>query len=306
MNRENKIKPSELNTDNKAQLARAISLIENQSPGFEDILLGLPEAKDCRIIGITGPPGAGKSTLTDALIERMLEENKKVAVICIDPSSPFNRGAILGDRIRMNRWYDHPNVFIRSMASRGALGGVAPMVIEVTEILKSAGFDNIIIETVGVGQSEVEIAGLADVKIVVLVPESGDEIQHMKSGLMEIADIFAVNKSDRPGADLFAANLSKVISSNFEDPHNAPQIIKTIASEKIGIGNLSDALKKLETTIRDSAKELSLATDRIYRILQNNRMKGCNKKIILEIIMQEKKPFNLYRISNKIENLIFK
>src|SRR5262249_37535052 len=147
------------------------------------------------------PPGAGKSTLTDALIGEAIKQDKKVAVLCVDPSSPFNRGALLGDRVRMSEWYNHPKVFIRSLASRGSLGGLHPKIIEITELIKASLFDYIFIETVGVGQSEVEIAGLADVTVVVTVPESGDEIQTMKAGLMEIADIFVVNKADRPDAD---------------------------------------------------------------------------------------------------------
>jgi LAO/AO transport system kinase len=187
-------------------LARSISLVENEVEGYETFLQSLP-VKDTGIIGITGPPGAGKSTLTDALIRAYVNDGKRVAVICIDPSSPFNLGALLGDRIRMSDWYNHPQVFIRSLASRGSVGGLNPKIIEVADTIKSACFDLIIVETVGVGQSEIEIAGIADITIVVLVPESGDEIQTMKAGLMEVADIFVVNKADRPGADTFIKNL---------------------------------------------------------------------------------------------------
>lgn len=130
-------------------------------------------------------------------------QKEKVGVLCVDPSSPFNLGAVLGDRIRMSEWYNHPNVFIRSLATRGALGGLHPHIIDITALMQAAGFDHIIVETVGVGQSEIEIAGLADTTVVVVVPEAGDEVQTMKAGLMEIADIFVVNKSDRPEADLF-------------------------------------------------------------------------------------------------------
>ena len=181
-------------------LARAISLVENEFPGYETLLQSLP-ASTTKITGITGPPGAGKSTLADALVAELVQQNKRVAVLCVDPSSPFNLGAVLGDRIRMSDWYTHPGVFIRSLATRGSMGGLHPKIIELTDLLKAAPFDHIIVETVGVGQSEIEIAGLADVTVVVVVPEAGDEVQTMKAGLMEIADVFVVNKADRPGAE---------------------------------------------------------------------------------------------------------
>jgi LAO/AO transport system kinase len=187
-------------------LARSISLVENEFPGYDTLMRSLPPSA-AKIIGITGPPGAGKSTLVDSMIGLLTNAGKKVAVLCVDPSSPFNLGAVLGDRIRMSDWYTHPNVFIRSLATRGSLGGLSPKIIEITDLLKAAPFDYIIVETVGVGQSEIEIAGLADVTIVVVVPEAGDEVQTMKAGLMEIADVFVVNKADRPDADIFVKNL---------------------------------------------------------------------------------------------------
>jgi LAO/AO transport system kinase len=180
-------------------LARAISLVENKAEGYIEILSELPAVADSIVIGLTGPPGAGKSTIADALIGEMVATKKKVGVVCVDPSSPFNFGALLGDRIRMNKWYNDPNVFIRSLANRGSLGGLHPSIIEITDVMNAFGFDYIIVETVGVGQSEVEIAGLADTTVIVLVPEAGDEVQTMKAGLMEIGDIFVVNKADRPG-----------------------------------------------------------------------------------------------------------
>src|SRR4051812_2744052 len=161
-------------------LSRCISLVENEVPGYEDLLYDLPISKQ-PTIGITGAPGAGKSTLTDGLIEEIVKQNKCVAVLCVDPSSPFNRGALLGDRLRMSAWYNHPSVYIRSVASRGALGGLSPTVVEITDVMKAAPFDYIVIETVGVGQNEVEIAALADITVVVYVPEAGDEVQTMKA-----------------------------------------------------------------------------------------------------------------------------
>lgn len=186
-------------------IARCITRIEEDAPGITDCLRSLPTAGGARIIGVTGPPGAGKSTLVDALIGRMTAMGRRVAVLCVDPSSPFSHGAILGDRVRMSRWYRHPGVFIRSLATRGSLGGLHPHILEIAQFLGACPFDDILVETVGVGQSEVEITALADVTVVVLVPESGDEIQTLKAGLMEIADIFVVNKCDRPDADHFVA-----------------------------------------------------------------------------------------------------
>ena len=183
------------------------------------------------VIGITGPPGAGKSTLVNGLIGQLVNKSAKIAVLAIDPTSPFNSGSLLGDRIRMNSYFNHPDVFIRSLATRGALGGLSGKTIEMTDVLRAAGFDYVLIETVGVGQSEIEIAGLADITFVVLVPESGDEIQNIKSGLMEIAGAFIVNKADRDGADLFANNLKKIIHDN----NNNVPVFKTIATTGTGI-----------------------------------------------------------------------
>src|SRR5678810_1468760 len=162
--------------------------------------------------------------------------------LCVDPSSPFNLGSLLGDRIRMSKWYDNPNVFIRSLATRGSLGGLHPKIIEITELMKAAAFDLIIVETVGVGQSEVEIAGLADITVVVVVPEAGDEVQTMKAGLMEIADIFVVNKADRPDADQFVKNLRLMLAPTFSTHYNEVPVLKTVASQKEGIRELLEII----------------------------------------------------------------
>ena len=208
------------------KLARDLTLVENDLAGSEDLLKELGPS-DTPVIGITGPPGAGKSTLVNAMINYLSSQGKSIAVLAIDPTSPFNLGSLLGDRVRMSEQFNKPNVFIRSLATRGSLGGLSGKTIEMTDVLKSSGFDYILVETVGVGQSEVEIAGLADISVVVLVPESGDEIQSMKSGLMEIADIFVVNKSDREGAEAFANNLKKLVHQRSE----IIPVINTIADQ---------------------------------------------------------------------------
>src|SRR5690606_16429357 len=189
--------------------ARVISIIENQRAGFHDLLNALyPRIGGGHRIGITGPPGAGKSTLTAALIAHYRKHGERVGVIAVDPTSPFTGGALLGDRIRMNEISMDDGVFIRSMATRGSLGGLALTTKEVADVMDAFGFDRIIVETVGVGQSELDIAAAADTTVVVLVPESGDGIQAMKAGLMEAADLFVINKSDRPGADRLARAIS--------------------------------------------------------------------------------------------------
>ena len=196
----------------RAALARAISIVENHRDGFDVLLAALhPRLGRARRIGITGPPGAGKSTITTALVETMRAEGYTVAVVAVDPTSPFTGGALLGDRIRMERVALDPGVYIRSMATRGSLGGLAAATRETCDVLDAFGFDRILIETVGVGQSELDVARTADTSVVVLVPESGDSIQTLKAGVMEIADLFVVNKSDRPGADRLRGDIELML-----------------------------------------------------------------------------------------------
>jgi GTPase len=287
----------EIQEGNLKSLARAISLVENESDGFEELLQSIPVKTNAPIIGITGPPGAGKSTLVDGLISKLSNGDKRVAVLCVDPSSPFNFGALLGDRIRMSNWYTTPNVFIRSLATRGALGGLHPKIIEITELLQSASFDYIIVETVGVGQSEVEIAGLADVTVVVVVPEAGDEVQTMKAGLMEIADIFVVNKSDRPNADLFVKNLQLMLAPTFHSHIEPVPIVKTVASENKGIDELEKKIKEVLEKHLQNDHRFWLLTERAFQLIEQRRMKDIRKDELRQKIkaIYEKGEFNLYK-----------
>jgi len=282
-------------------LARSISLVENEAGDYEDLLQSLPTNITIPVIGITGPPGAGKSTLADALIGELVNAGKKVAVLCVDPSSPFNLGAVLGDRIRMSNWYNHPGVFIRSLATRGSLGGLHPKIIEITDLLKASGFDFIIVETVGVGQSEVEIAGLADVTIVVMVPEGGDEVQTMKAGLMEIADIFVVNKADRPDADLFVKNLRMMLAPAFRSHYHEVPVIKTVATQNQGIEELNKNIQQLVKHHHTKEKKHWLLAEKAFWLIQKKRMKDIDKEELKEKIKEQlnNNQFRLYTFIKK-------
>ncbi len=267
-----------------AALARAISLVENQREGFEQVLSGLYKRVGkgkCQRIGITGPPGAGKSTLTEQLVRSYRERGLKVAVIAVDPTSPFTGGALLGDRIRMESVSLDPGVFIRSMATRGAQGGLATTTEEVADVLEAFGFDRILIETVGVGQTELDVAATAETTVLVLVPESGDGIQTLKAGVMEIAELYVINKSDRPGADKLKQEVEVMLGirrgNAFANitPHHNPRaakggagrrgkaaasdswdapVLTTVASNGQGIGDLVAALDRHHAHLATSGK----------------------------------------------------
>jgi len=280
-------------------IARAISWVENQHPKALELLEQMQG--DCPIIGVTGPPGAGKSSLVNALVLHWSSQGHNTAIVAVDPSSPFNLGSLLGDRLRMPGLFLDPNVFIRSLSARGSLGGLSASIIEVCDILKHAKFDRIVIETVGVGQSEIEIAGIADTTLVVTVPESGDEVQTMKSGVMEIADIFVVNKSDREGAEAFANHLKKLAHyKNQSDGWEIP-VINTVATDAKGIQALSDAIFEHIKTQNNIQNLSHLYAERAFRLIQRQRMNRISFDQLKDSIAIElnKGPFNLYRFAKK-------
>lgn len=288
-------KQSPAGTSDFRSLARALTIVENSLDGADDLLKGLDLSKDVPVIGITGPPGAGKSTLVNSILGELTTRGNKVAVLAVDPTSPFNFGSLLGDRIRMSSYFNHPDVFIRSLATRGSLGGLSAKTIEMTDVLKASGFDQVLIETVGVGQSEIEIAGLADITLVVLVPEGGDEIQNIKSGLMEIADAFIVNKADREGADIFANNLKKMV----QQKDAAIPVFKTIASQNNGVGEVVDFITS-SARLRNSRKEL-LLTEKAWNLIRQKRMANISKSELQKGITAAvvNPSFNLYKFIEK-------
>ena len=225
-------------------LARAISLVEEGAPRSAELLrAAFPHAGRATVIGVTGAPGSGKSTLVDRMVACYRGAGKRVGVVAVDPSSAFSGGAILGDRVRMQGHATDPGVFIRSMATRGHLGGLSRAANDAMDLMDAAGFDPIVVETVGVGQDEVEVVRTADVVAVVVIPGMGDDIQAIKAGILEIADLFVVNKSDRPGADRLVADLETMLSLAGPGSAPHPAILRTVAVENRGVAELVDALR---------------------------------------------------------------
>ena len=291
---------AEFRAGKRFALARAISLVENERPGFEALLHDVhADLGRAQRIGVTGPPGAGKSTLTAKLALEYRGRDETVGIVAVDPTSPFTGGALLGDRIRMTNISTDPGVFIRSMATRGSLGGLATTSREVADLLDAYGFDRVVMETVGVGQSELEIAGTADSTVVVLVPESGDSVQAMKAGLMEIADVFVINKADRPGADRLAQELELMLHMRLGEGMPAAAghhgvslrtvqkaarersealaeergawaipVLKTVAHEGEGIAELAETLERQAGYLRESGE---LAERRRRRLAERVR-----------------------------------
>lgn len=285
-----------LKTGDYKSLARTITLVENELEGYEELLLSLQPVKQIPVIGITGPPGAGKSTLINSLLTLLSAKGKRIGIVAVDPSSPFNFGSLLGDRLRMSEHFVNNCVFIRSLATRGSLGGLSAKIIEVVDVMKCFDFDYLLVETVGVGQSEVEVVGLADVTVLVLVPEAGDEVQTLKAGIMEIADIFVVNKGDREGADRFMATILSLVHSRLDKgPAASSPVVKAVATEGKGTAELISEIDKAFTGKANSKKNYLLA-EKAYRLIQNKRMKDVHKEELIGRMEAEsgRPGFNLY------------
>lgn len=250
----------ELLNGSRLALARAITAVESEYDNAIDIMKAIyPKTGNARILGITGAPGAGKSTLTDKIVKQYLAQGKKIGIVAVDPTSPFSGGAILGDRIRMNDLTLNENVFIRSMGTRGSLGGLSKKTSDVVKLMDAFGMDLVIIETVGVGQSEVDIVKNADSTLVVLVPGLGDDIQAIKAGILEIGDVFAINKADRDGCDKLNVEIEMMLDLDSRELAWRPPIKRTIASKDVGVDELVEALDEHFEFLEDSGE---LATRR--------------------------------------------
>jgi LAO/AO transport system kinase len=254
---------------NQQSIARAISVIADRRPGWEHLLKTVWDAPcTSTFIGITGAPGSGKSTLADALIRLYRAAGRRVGVIAVDPSSPFSGGAILGDRLRMQDHAEDPDVFIRSMASRGRLGGLAPATAEAAGVLAMAGYNPILIETVGVGQSEVDVMTIADVVLMVLVPGNGDSIQALKAGVMEIGDIFVLNQADRPGADRLMAEVQTALRLSDDQTH-AERVHQTVATEGTGVADVLAGIESFMAELNRSPEQIVARQARQFSRLVN-------------------------------------
>jgi LAO/AO transport system kinase len=250
-------------------VARAATWIESRKPEAEALLKELfPHTGRAMVLGVTGAPGAGKSTLCDCFATELRRQGKTVAILAIDPTSPYSGGALLGDRIRMQRHHDDAGVFIRSMATRGWLGGLARATTEVTMLLDAAGFDAVIVETVGVGQDEVEIARLAGVTLVVLTPGMGDDVQTIKAGIMEIADVFVLNKADLPGAEKLEREIKASLTLAHRPDGWIPAVVPAIANEGTGIREVLAAAEVYRARGRDAARGAHIWAARLREMLR--------------------------------------
>jgi LAO/AO transport system kinase len=290
------VSPAALRSDFRA-LARCLTLVENDFPDGKALLRALSPDLSVPVFGFTGAPGAGKSTLINALAGCFVAAGKRLAILAVDPTSPFSSGSLLGDRVRMSGQFLPGSVFIRSLATRGSLGGVSVKAFELVDVLRSAGFDYIFVETVGVGQSEVEIAGLADLTALLLVSGSGDEVQLLKSGIMEIADVFIVNKADLAGAQALASALKKLVSQG-----NGTPVFETSSSSGKGIAELADYLSAAPAPVH--SRKARLLADKAWRLIEAKRMAGINRNVFREVVeAKSKEPgFNLYRFADEFED----
>ena len=280
---------SGIDAQNIRFISKAISNIENESALKDDVLLSLKKKYKSYRVGITGPPGSGKSTIVNHLIKKFRIDNKKVAVLLVDPSSPFTLGSVLGDRIRVNQFHDDPNVFIRSIPSKDSTGGLSKNIAQISDILESADFDVILYETVGVGQVEIDVVKEVDSVLLTLVPESGDDIQMMKAGILEIADIYIINKYDRKDSDRLYFSLQNMLEINLDQIDWKPKIVKTIASKDKGIKELYGIVCKHQNYLNEnkSIKKYNLrysnrVNDLLAEQFKNTFWNAQNKKKLFE------------------------
>jgi LAO/AO transport system kinase len=287
-------------------LAQAISAVENRAAGWSDLLKALfPHTGKARVLGITGAPGAGKSTLVDQLAKHYRKQNQTVGIIAVDPTSPYTGGAILGDRIRMQDHHSDPGIYIRSMATRGSLGGLARATADAATILDASGRDLIMIETVGVGQDEIDIVRLADVTIVILVPGMGDDVQTIKAGIMEIADNFVINKSDREGAERVEREIRAMQSLSTRHDRWTPPIVKTVATDGVGIQELAEAIADYEAYLKNEnlvlKKNVENWQERLVEMLRDAMLekaraqldRGSLERYASEIAEHKRDPYSL-------------
>ncbi len=289
-------------------LARAISTVENRQPGWAELLKALfPYTGKARVIGLTGAPGSGKSTLVDQLAKHYRKENQTIGIIAVDPTSPYTGGAILGDRIRMQDHYSDPGIYIRSMATRGSLGGLARATADAATVLDASGRDLVMIETVGVGQDEVDIVRLADVTIVILVPGMGDDVQTIKAGIMEIADIFVINKSDREGAERVEREIRTMqsLATRTRNDRWTPPIVTTVASEDVGTDELAKAIADYEAHLKKEnlvfKKNVENWQERLVEMLRDAMLEkaraemdgGSLERYAAEIAEHKRDPYSL-------------